>query len=177
MQKLDQCMRRTAESRAQLFKLNKVHVEDGSSNTTASSVTRSRRLSLSLKYKLNVGKESLHKKKTQLKRSKDGRRVTRRPFNNGRHEQEKLKTSEFASSGVLLKRVAPSIAESKVSQLLLTEALECSGVANQTRIHHIMSQSKKAGRTSYGTKLAPSSGPSGSIASFLRQSKKIQFSW
>ena len=179
MEKLDECMRRTADSRAQLLRLidDRSIDHDDVGNPEDSSIVLPRRVSISLQCQ-----GSIQKRKTQPKVSKDGRRAIKGRSTTTKGRGKNASSSEYACSGVLLKRLQPSVAESMISHLSVPTSLGCSGAASKTRIHQILNQKKRllAGRggmmsvsvnSYFGT-----DGESCNIASFLRQRKNAPFS-
>jgi hypothetical protein len=185
MEKLQESMRRTAESRAQLLGL----VNGLDKQASCTFVKRSKRHFLSLGHQ-----------KAQLTRSRDARRTPSRPTkkllrcsgSTTTVSRRKDTASEYACSGVLLKRAAYACsgvllkkAEYACSGVLLkntlpqsinTESLASRPMASKATIHEILRLKKTAGWGGNNGKFVSSCQPTSSgITSFLRQTSKKGF--
>ena len=180
MEKLDECMRRTADSRAQLLRLiddRYIDHDEAGNLDDSSMIICPRRVSISLQCE-----ETIQKSKTQPRILKDGRRAIKGKNTTTKGRRKNTSSSEYACSGVLLKRLEPSVTESMISHLSVPTSLGCSGAASKTRIHQILNQKKRllAGRggimsVSVNSCYLGSGRESCNIASFLRQRKNIPF--
>jgi len=182
MQKLDDCMRRTAESRAQIMKLvmadegekqdEEEETDSTNSHIPVSSIFLPRQGSASLKRKWNVTKKTKHGKHSS---SKDGRRSNK--MRSQRRGKLRRSSSEYACSGVLFNRVATSVSESEVLHLPSLMGSSCRH--SKTSIHHILNEKKRAGlgNARWDSQVIQTSSPPSSIASFLRQRKMTSSRW